>query len=172
MNRPTARDLIKRYQLGELPIEGGYFSQSYLSPESISKKCLPERYASDHPVSTAIYYLLTDEPDIFSALHWLKTVEVYHFYLGDPVEMLLLYPTGEHEIIHFGHDILNGQEVQYVVPQGVWQGSRLMDGGEFALLGTTMAPAYLDEDVVFGTFEELAMQYTEASDMIRKLTRM
>jgi cupin superfamily protein DUF985 len=54
----------------------------------------PPRYGGPRTVSTAIYYLLT--PDTVSALHRLASDEVFHFYLGDPVEMLHLLPDGAH----------------------------------------------------------------------------
>ena len=66
---------------------------------------------------------------------------MYHFYLGDPVELLLLFLGRNQPAGYSGHMIwLAGQQVQFVVPAGAWQGSRLMPGGSFALLGTTMAP--------------------------------
>src|SRR5207245_2095434 len=101
---------------------------------------LPARYGTDRWAGTAIYYLLT--PDTFSALHRLPTDEVYHFYLGDPVEMLQLWPDGSGRVGTLGQDVRAGQLLQVIVPRGVWQGSRLRPGGAFALLGTTMAPGF------------------------------
>ncbi len=163
--------LIKRYQLEELPVEGGIFFRGYLSTESIPVEHLPERYKHDHPFGTAIYYLLTDDPDSFSAMHVLPTDEVYHFYLGDPVEMLQLFPDGTSQVVVLGQDLLHGQEVQVVAPAGVWQGSHLKPGGAFALLGTTMAPGYIDEDFVLGQRAELSEAYPEKKELIRTLTR-
>jgi predicted cupin superfamily sugar epimerase len=91
------RQIIEKLGLQPLPIEGGLFCQTYKSSETIPQSALPERYVGQRSYGTAIYYLLTDDPDSFSALHRLATDEVYHFYLGDPVEMLLLHPTGESE---------------------------------------------------------------------------
>ena len=75
-------------------------------------------------------------------MHQLKSDEIYHFYLGDPVEMLLLYPDGNCEKIILGQNILEDNHVQFVVPKGVWQGSRLLPGGNYALLGTTVSPRF------------------------------
>jgi predicted cupin superfamily sugar epimerase len=79
-------------------------------------------------------------------MHKLKSDEVYHFYLGDPVEMLLLRPDGSHAIIQLGQDLAQGQHVQTVVPRGWWQGSRLLPDSQFALLGCTVAPGFDFED--------------------------
>ena len=123
------------------------------------------------PLSTAILYLLLADPDSFSALHRLPTDEIYHFYLGDPVELLLLRPDGASEVVILGHDILNGQHVQFAVPAGTWQGSRLTRGGQFALMGTTMSPGYIDEDYTPGEREALVKQYPDRMELITLLTR-
>src|SRR5207249_3960045 len=98
------------------------------------------RYSGDRSVSTAIYYLLT--PGTFSALHRLKSDEIFHFYAGSPVKMLQLHEDGRGEEIILGSDVLAGQQPQVLVRRGVWQGSYLLPGGEFALLGCTVAPGF------------------------------
>lgn len=167
----TPDQLIKIFNLDPLPVEGGLFFQTYCSPESISREGLPARYPVDKPFGTAIIYLLTSDPDSFSALHKLPTDEVYHFYLGDPVEMLQLYPDGASERIILGQDLLAGQKVQYVAPRDVWQGSHLLPGGQFALLGTTMAPGYTDEDYIGGDPDQLITAYPDRELLIEQLTR-
>ena len=115
--------------------------------------------------------LFPSEPDSFSALHRLPTDEVYHFYLGDPVETLLLFPDGHTERVILGQDILAGQKVQHVVPQDVWQGSRVIAGGSFALLGTTMAPGYTEPDYEGGRAGKLCARVPDQAELIRQLTR-
>ncbi|MCZ6528696.1 MAG: cupin domain-containing protein, partial [Chloroflexi bacterium] len=84
---------------------------------------------------------------------------------------LLLHPEGRGEWIVLGHDLLAGQHVQYVVPAGVWMGSRLMEGGLYGLMGTTMAPGYDDLDYQGGDMVELERQYPDRAMLIRQLTR-
>jgi predicted cupin superfamily sugar epimerase len=160
------------YNLEPLPVEGGLFKQTYLSAESIDSRCLPERYCESHPYGTATLYLLNTDPDCFSAMHHLPTDEVYHFYMGDPVEMLLLYPDGHSQHVVLGQDVFAGQKVQFVAPRGVWQGSHLLDGGNYALIGTTMAPGYVDSDYTGGTREDLTRLYPQEAGLIRRLTRL
>ena len=167
----TAAQLINHLHLEPLTFEGGLFRQTYVAQESIAKQALPARYGAPRPFGTAIYYLLTNDPNSFSALHRLLTEEIYHFYLGDPVQMLLLHPHGRGERIVLGPDILHGQHVQFVVPRGVWQGSRLVTGGSFALLGTTMAPGFDLRDWEEGKRDALIREYTEHAEFIRSLTR-
>jgi uncharacterized protein len=166
-----AEEIIEQLGLEPLPQEGGMYAVTYRSDETVQPAGLPERYGEARPLSNSILYLLTDEPESYSALHRLPTDEVYHFYLGDPVEMLLLYPDGRSKQVTLGQDILAGQHVQFVVPRGVWQGSRVRRGGRFALMGTTLAPGYADADYEHGLYEELAAAYPEQAGLIRELAR-
>jgi len=167
----TVEKIIELLGLEPLHGEGGLYIQSYVSAESIKMENLPVRFESDKPFGTAIYYLLTSDPDSFSALHKLPTDEIYHFYLGDPVELLEFYPDGSSGVTILGQEIMAGQKVQHVVKQGVWQGSRIIGGGDWALLGTTMAPGYTDEDFVLGDRSELIESYNDKEDLIINLTR-
>ena len=167
----SADRIIELLDLRPLPREGGHFRQSYRAAESISSDALPARYQRDKQLCTAIYYLLTSEPDSFSALHRLPTDEIYHFYLGDPVEMLLLRPEGGSQLLQLGPDLLAGHHVQFAVPGGVWQGSRLTPGGSFALMGTSMAPGYDEGDYTGGDRGELSERYPDRAQLIWGLTR-
>jgi predicted cupin superfamily sugar epimerase len=151
--------------------EGGLFSQTYRSSEIIEIEHLPGRYPSRRRFGSAILFLLTDEEKSFSAMHRLVTDEIYHFYLGDAVEMLLLHLDGSSQHIILGQDILNGQHVQFTVPHGCWQGSHLFPGGRYALLGTTMAPGYEPDEFDLGERAELSCQYPGESGLIQQLTR-
>ncbi len=164
----TAAYLIEALNLKPLEPEGGYYMQTAKSAEVLSKHQLPERYKSDRSLYSAIYYLHT--PETKSLLHILPTDEIYHFYLGDPVILVLLFPDSRVELVTLGPDISQGQELQVVVPRGVWQGSMLREGGTVALLGTTMAPGYEDEDFVLGERETLVSRYPAYRDVITKLT--
>ena len=166
----TGERLIELLNLEPLPLEGGYFRRTYRAAETMAKAALPNRYPHDKSFGSAIYFLL--HGDHFSALHRLLTDEVYHFYLGDPVEMLLLYPEGSSEMMALGPNIESGERFQVVVPHGVWQGSWLKAGGQFALLGTTMAPEFDASDFELGEREELIRRYPDRAELIRALTRI
>jgi predicted cupin superfamily sugar epimerase len=96
---------------------------------------------------------------------------VFHFYLGDPVEMLQLWPHGSVRHVVIGSDLARGVQPQVIVPGGVWQGCRLKDGGQFALMGTTMSPGFDARDFEAGTRAALISSYPSARDEIVKLTR-
>jgi len=164
--------LIVKLHLEPLQMEGGLFFQSYRSVDEIPLEHLPKRYPSRRRFSSAIYYLLTHESDSFSVMHKLLTDEIYHFYLGDPVEMLLLYPDGSSKHVVLGKEILGNQQVQYVVPHGIWQGLHVLSGGKFALLGTTMAPGFEPDEFVLGHRAELVSKYPQEKALLHRLTRV
>jgi predicted cupin superfamily sugar epimerase len=165
----TADKVKSLLNLKPHPEEGGFFKETYRSPYTLSKDMLPDEYEERRSLATAIYYLLT--PETFSALHRLPTDELFHFYLGDPVEMLHLLPDGSGRIITLGQDITNGMQLQAVVMKGVWQGSRLCAGGQFALLGTTMSPGFESFDYEPGQRERLIADYPQFENLIKVLTR-
>ena len=156
-------DVIRLLHLEPLTIEGGFFHETYRSPEKIE---LP-LYRGLRSLATAIYYLLT--PETFSRVHRVPGEEIFHFYLGDPVEMLQLGENGSGEIISMGQDIASGMKLQHVVPGGRWQGARLRAGGRFALLGTTMSPGFEYEDYEAGG-PELMEQWPAFKHIVGALT--
>jgi len=133
-----AEKIIKKLKLKPLELEGGFFVETYRSQEKakIGKK--------KKNLSTAIFYLLRKRDK--SKIHRLKSDEVYHFYLGDPVNLYLLYPDGKFEKKVLGNNIFKGELPQIVIPKMVWQSAKLKKGGNFALLGTTVSPAFEYED--------------------------
>ena len=165
----TAEELKRLLGLEPMPLEGGFYARTYRSEIALPPATLPERFGGERRASTAIYFLLT--PDTFSALHRLAGDEIYHFYLGDPVDMLLLHQDGRSEEIRLGQGIREGMHLQVVAPGGCWQGSSLAPGGEFALLGTTMAPGFDWHDFELGDYQALAAGFPEQRDRIRELVR-
>ena len=121
------------------------------------------------PYGTAIYYLL--EEGTFDEMHMITSDEVFHFYLGDPVEMLLLYPSGQSVLLTLGQDLAAGQRPQIPVPAGVWQGQRLVEGGKLALFGCTVTPGFDFADYRSGTYAELSAGWPQEAARIRRLTK-
>jgi len=156
------REIVTLLGLEPHPAEGGYYRETYRSDARFRPG---PAFPGERSVSTAIYYLLTAET--YSAMHRLPGDEIFHHYLGGAVEMLLLMPDGTSEVVRLSSDLAIGQP-QRIVRGGVWQGSRLVAGAEFALLGTTMAPGFEFADYVTGT-KELVERYPGRETMIRSL---
>jgi uncharacterized protein len=167
----TAEDVKKLLGLRPHPREGGWYVRTYEAPEFVGAEAFVDgRYAGARRTGTAIYYLL--EPETFSEMHRLKSDEVFHFYAGDAVEMLQLREGGVGATIVIGNDLLQGQRPQLVVERGVWQGSRLLEGGRWALLGCTVSPGFEFEDYESGARERLCEGWPEFVEEITALTRL
>ena len=166
----TANEVKKILGLVPHPCEGGYYVRTYESGEKVAANAFADgRYPGPRFTATAIYYLL--EPDTFSEMHRLKSDEVFHFYAGDAVEMLQLLPDGSGRTVAIGNDLAAGQRPQVVVERNVWQGSRLVAGGKWALLGCTVSPGFEFEDYDAGERASLSEEWPEFAGMIAALTR-
>src|SRR5947208_1511496 len=166
----TASEVKQLLGLAPHPREGGWFVQTYAAAETVASSALGDaRYPGPRRTSTAIYYLL--EPETFSEMHRLRSDEIFHFYEGDPVEMLQLHPEGSGQTIVIGNDLAQGQRPQVVVERGVWQGSRLAAGGRWALLGCTVSPGFEYEDYDSAGRDELAAKWPGFAELVAALTR-
>ena len=157
----TKEDIIKAFDMQPLDVEGGMWKAMFRSEEVLPDGLLPGR-EGEHSLYGSILYLLTDRS--VSRMHRLATDEIWHFYMGAPCEILVLEPDGTGYTEKLGQDILRGEKVTAMVPRGYWQGTRIVKG-DWALLGTTMAPGYEDSDYEDGS-EELLTQYPEFAEKI------
>jgi hypothetical protein len=105
MTDMTVEELVERFGLAPLPLEGGFFVETWRGEEH-----------NGRPAGTSILVLLAAAQDQFSALHRLPVTEVWHYHLGDPIEMLLLHPDGSSEVAWLGPEIGSGHLLQQVVP--------------------------------------------------------
>lgn len=157
---PGARELIDHFGMSPLPVEATFFVSTYRSPTEID---------SGGPVGTAMLGLYTDEPPSRSLFHRLAFDEVWHFHLGDAMRLVLLHPDGSSRDVILGPDVLAGQQVQFVIPAGVWQAGELMPGGRWALFGCTMAPGFVSNCFEGGRVSHLSATYPDRIDDILRL---
>jgi hypothetical protein len=152
----SVEELIRKFDLQKHP-EGGYFIESYRSSEFISREALPSRYKGDHSFSTSIYFLLP--AGTASRLHRIASDEVWHFYLGGPLELLQISPDGRMDKVMLGQDLAAGQKVQHVVPAGYWFGARPADGSAYSFVGCTVAPGFDFADLELADSEDLCRRF-------------
>lgn len=166
----TVEDVKKILGLQPHPVEGGWFVRTYQADETIEASTFGDgRYSGSRRTGSAIYYLL--ETGTFSEMHRLKSDEIYHFYMGDAVELLLLEESGGGTVVTIGNDLAAGQRPQVLVKRGVWQGSRLAAGGSWALLGCSLSPGFEFEDYEGGERRQLCARWPQFEEMIGALTR-
>ncbi len=157
---PEVKALIDHYHFQPLPVEGTLFANTYRAPQE---------YEDGKPVGTAIVAMYCDEPRSLSLFHILKYDEVWHFYGGDPLRLVLLYPDGASREVIMGSDPLQGQLVQFVIPAGVWQAGHMIAGGKYSLFGCTVAPGFTDDIFEGGTYEKLSALYPDRAADISRL---
>ncbi len=163
-------ELIARLGLRPLPREGGWFAPVWRSEQRLAGAALPARYGGGERVAaSSILYLLAGHE--FSALHRLRSDEVWHFHAGDAVELFRLDPAnGSGSWARLGAAVLAGDAPQLVVRHGVWQGARLAAGGRWALVGCTMAPGWDEADFDLGRRADLVATWPQFAGVIAGLT--
>jgi len=149
---PGVKALIDHFQLAPLPAEGTLFASTYRSAQE---------FAIGKPFGTAMIAMYCSDPYSVSLFHRLPADEVWHFYAGDPLRLILLYPDGSSRDVLMGSDPLKGQQVQFVIPAGVWQAGHMLEGGSYSLFGCTMAPGFTDAMYEGGTREQLIAAYPD-----------
>lgn len=155
----NAAELITTLDLAPLEGEGGWFRRTSIDEHS-----------------SAILFLLTTETirgvagefARRSVLHRLPGKEVWHYHAGAPVDLLQLDPAGGVTESVLGRNLAAGEQPQVVVPGGRWQGASTR--GPWSLVGTTMAPAYRDEDFEVADRNELTTIWPDYADQITDLT--
>jgi uncharacterized protein len=143
----------------------GFVTETYRSPLEIPEKALPEAYEGVRPYASALYFLVTPGAQI--VLHRIRSDQLYHHYLGDPLEVLMLFPGGDGAIATVGSDLESGMRPQLLVPGGTFHTSRLAPGGAgYALLASTEWPGVEPPDVEHGDAEALARAYPDFREEI------
>lgn len=163
----SAKTYIQTLGLHAHP-EGGFFRETYRSEARMTVAAVANGSAQRN-VCTGIYFLM--EKANFSAFHRILSDEMWHFYAGQALEVLELKTSGELLCTRLGPDILNGEVHQYVVLANTWFASRVAAGGDFSLVGCTVAPGFDFADFTLGDRHDLLALFPEHASTIVELTR-
>lgn len=160
-----AASLISRLGLAPLPEEGGFFATTWRGAP---------RGPDGRACGSSILFLIT--PGDFSALHRLRTDEIWHYHAGDPAELVRLDPaTGALEVAVLGPDVAGDHVPQSVARAGVWQGCRIQPSAAsrgWTLFGCTLAPAWDPEEFELGDRDALAAAFPGHRAWVVALTRL
>ena len=148
--------------------EGGFYRQTYRADLILPKDAFPQ-FSGSRAVSTAIYFLLDGEN--FSAFHRLRSDELWHFYIGEPLVVHMIDANGAYSEISLGNNPEAGEVLQAVVKAGCWFASRVRDGKSFALVGCTVSPGFDFEDFELANRKKLVQRYPQHRKLIESLTR-
>lgn len=159
---PAGR-LVRHYKMEPIPHEGAWFARRWVAQE--------RRDGDARAMGSAIMAVVTRRD--FSAMHRLRTDEIWHFYGGDAADLLVLHPGGRVERVRFGPDVFAGELPQATVPAGAWMGARPAKTGEeaYSFFGCTLAPGFEPGDYEPGYRDELQRGWPEAAEEIGALTR-
>ena len=164
----SAGDWIKALVLQRHP-EGGYYRETYRSDEEVTAEALPGRFPGPRALSTAITFLLSGGE--FSALHRIKSDEVWHHYAGSALMVHVIDPDGSYRKLSLGSDPDAGESPQAVVPAGCWFGATVDDEASYALVGCTVSPGFDFDDFELGVRTDLIERYPQHRSIIERLTR-
>lgn len=165
----TFNEIVEHLQLQAHP-EGGFYKETYRSSLVISDKALPNEFGGERNICTSIYFLI--DKTNFSALHKIKSDEIWHFYLGDALEVIEITEDGELISTLVGNKLNEGQVLQYTVKAGNWFGSRVAKGGNYSLVGCTVAPGFDFNDFEMAEKDSLTNAYPQHQKIISELTRI
>jgi predicted cupin superfamily sugar epimerase len=155
------QEIIKLLNLEKHPLEGGYYKRTYTSKfKSFFSGLGEERF-----LASAIYYLFDE--NLVSRPHSLKQDEIWHFYSGSQIEVLLIYPDNISEIVTMGSDILRGDIPQLIIPAGSIFSAKLKKGGDYALIGASLSPAFDYEDYQDGDILDLINKFPQHGDFLK-----
>jgi len=167
MNPRNPDQLIKHLELKPHP-EGGYYAETYRAAGRLPASALPSVFGGDRAYSTAILYLLPEGRK--SALHRIRQDEVWHFYLGGPLRLVMISPAGKASEVVLGPDIPAGQRVQFAVPAGYWFGAAPRPGSVFSLVGCTVAPGFDFADFELADGAELKKNFPALFGLISEFS--
>lgn len=165
--KQTADFWIKHLKLTK-HVEGGSFAEVYRSHLSIKQENLPASFKGDRAISTSIFFLL--EKGQISALHRIASDEIWHFYLGDCLEIYEIDSDGELTIHRLGSNPLKQEQFQCIIKAGSWFGSRVAEEGDYSLVGCTVAPGFHFDDFELADRLALSKQFPQYKDIIALLT--
>jgi uncharacterized protein len=163
--RLSADDVIGLLGLAPHP-EGGHFAEVFRSSLTVTSGAHP----GTRSASTAIYFLL--KAGELSALHRVRSDEVWHHYAGDALE-LHAFTQADHTCYRLGRDLSAGERPMAVIPAGVWQAARVAEHGThgYALVGCTVAPGFDFADFDLPNREHMLRQLPAHAEWVQRLTR-
>ncbi len=143
----------------------GFVRVTFMSKERIASGGLPAPFAAGRPLGSALYFMVT--PGAPVRLHRIRNDQLYHYYLGDPLEVLMLRVDGTTERVVVGPDLRGGQLVQLLIPGNTFHTARVIGRRRWFLGASTEWPGVEPVDVEIGNVDALAAKYPQVADDLR-----
>ncbi|MEZ5889320.1 MAG: cupin domain-containing protein [Xanthobacteraceae bacterium] len=145
----------------------GFVRGTYVSGPSIAAGGLPPPFANQRPMGSALYFLVTPTAPV--RLHRIRNDQLYHYYLGDPLEVFLLHADGSTERVVVGPDLRAGNLVQLLIPGNTFHTARLIGRRRWFLGASTEWPGVVPTDVEIGNVDAIAAKYPAMADTLRAI---
>jgi predicted cupin superfamily sugar epimerase len=146
MNRENAEYYIEKLGM-ESHYEGGWYKFIWKTNKNIPQCVLGEDYSGDRASASLIYYLLKSGE--VSTWHKLRSAEVWFWHAGDSLKMALggsgESPVKSKEII-IGSNLDKGEQLQAIIPSGIWQTTTPLAGSDFVLVSCVVSPSFHNDD--------------------------
>ncbi|PYL95505.1 MAG: hypothetical protein DMF18_07860 [Verrucomicrobia bacterium] len=143
----------------------GFVRVTFMSKERIAPGGLPAPFAAGRPVGSALYFMVTPATPV--RLHRIRNDQLYHYYLGDPLEVLMLRVDGTTERVVVGPDVRGGQLVQLPIPGNTFHTARVIGRRRWFLGASTEWPGVEPVDVEIGNVDALVAKYPQVADDLR-----
>jgi uncharacterized protein len=164
---PEAAKWIDRLDLQPHP-EGGYYRETYRAAGTIAADALPAGYGGPRSFATSVFFLLPS--DAVSALHRLRSDELWFFHAGSALLVTGIAPDGTLAETRVGPDPARGDHLQATVAAGSWFGAAVDAPGSFALVGCVVAPGFDFADFELGERAALLRAFPQHRAAIERLT--
>jgi uncharacterized protein len=145
----------------------GFVRVTFVSKQSIAAGALPPPFANERPLGSALYFMVT--PGAPVRLHRIRNDQLYHYYLGDPLEVFMLHADGTTERVIVGPDLRAGQRVQLLIPGNTFHTARLIGRRRWFLGASTEWPGVVPADVEIGNLDQLAGKYPSVAADLRAI---
>jgi uncharacterized protein len=146
----------------------GFVRLSYVSGQEIAPGGLPAPFEGGRPAGSALYFQVTPAAPVH--LHCIRNDQLYHRYLGDPLEVLLLHTDGSHAVEVMGTELAAGQRLQLLIPGSTFHTARVLGGSGWFLGASTEWPGVDPSDVVIGDAAALRASHPGAASLIDDFT--
>jgi uncharacterized protein len=145
----------------------GFVRVTFVDKTSVAPGGLPPPFADGRPLGSALYFLVTPTAPV--RLHRIRNDQLYHYYLGDPLEVFMLHADGSTEHVVVGPDIRAGERVQLLIPGNTFHTARLIGERRWFLGASTEWPGVVPADVEIGNLDELAGKYPKVASDLRAI---
>jgi predicted cupin superfamily sugar epimerase len=145
----------------------GFVRLSFVSNQSLAANVLPSPFAEARPIGSALYFMVTPSAPV--RLHRIRNDQLYHYYLGDPLEVFMLRSDGSTERVIVGPELRSGQQVQLLIPGNTFHTARLVGRGKWFPGASTEWPGVVPADVELGNIDLLASKYPTVAVHLRSI---